>query len=182
MTKFYPAAILALSVLLSACASSPIALLVDTSDIQVEAAADPKVSIDMYKTYAWIGSAEALNDPEGKWQPKRLNISTDIKTLIERELLKKTLIKVPGSAADIAMSFFTGVDMEAQGLKLDPNTNVEIPTNIPKAALIVVALDVKTGYVVWVGVATANVVEGASAATTQTRLDYAITEMFNQEK
>ena len=174
MKKLYPLTLLFLAILISACSSSL------TKDIEVEAASDPKVNLKAYKTYAWIGSAAVLNDPEGKWQPAAFDISSDIKFLIDRELRNKDLSEVRDEDAEIAMSFFTGVDMEAQGLKTDPNTNVEIPANIPKAALIVVALDVQTGFVVWIGVATGNVKENASVATTKARIDYAITEMFNQ--
>ena len=174
MKKIYPLALLFLAMLISAC-TSPL-----TKDIEVEAASDPKVNLSAFSKYAWIGSAAVLNDPEGKWQPAEFDISSDIKFLIDRELRSKDLIEVGDEDAEIAMSFFTGVDMEAQGLKVDPKTNVEIPSNVPKAALIVVALDVKTGFVVWIGVATGNINENATVATTKVRLDYAITKMFNQ--
>lgn len=174
MKKIYPLILLFLAILISAC-TSPL-----TKDIEVEAASDPKVNLNAYKKYAWIGSAAVLNDPEGKWQPAEFDISSDIKFLIDRELRNKGLAEVRDEDAEIAMSFFTGVDMEAQNLKTDPETKVEIPTNVPKAALIVVALDVQTGFVIWIGVATGNVNENASVATTKARIDYAITKMFNQ--
>ncbi|WP_428354617.1 DUF4136 domain-containing protein [Methyloprofundus sp.] len=172
MKKFYsPLALLFLTVLLSGCAT--------TKDIEVETASDPKVNLEGYKTYAWLGSAEVLNDPEGKWQPAKFDISSDIKFLIDSELRSKNLTEVADQDAEVAISFFTGVDMDAQQLKTDPATDVEIPENVPKAALIVVALDIKTGYVIWMGVATGDVKEGASVKETKARIAYAVNKMFN---
>jgi len=170
---FYPFTLLLLTILLSACASSL------TKDIKVEQASDPKVNLKAYKTYAWLGSAALLNDPEGKWQPAKFDISSDIKFLIDGELRNKDLTEVADQDAEVAISFFTGVDMEAKNLKADPKTDVEIPTNVPKAALIVVALDVKTGLVIWIGVATGDINKNATTETTKARIKYAITKMFN---
>ena len=171
---FYPVAFFILSILLSACSSTM------TKDIEVETASDPKVNLKAYKKYAWLGSAALLNDPEGKWQPAKFDISSDIKFLIDRELRNNGLSEVADQDAEVAISFFTGVDMEAKGLKADPKTNVEIPTNVPKAALIVVALDIQTGFVIWMGVATGDINDKATVETTKARIDYAVTKMFNQ--
>ena len=170
----YPVTLLILTIILSACASTM------TKDIEVETASDPKVNLKAYTKYAWLGSAALLNDPEGKWQPAKFDISSDIKFLIDRELRNKGLSEVADQDAEVAISFFTGVDMEAKGLKADPNTQVEIPTNVPKAALIVVALDIQTGFVIWMGVATGDINEDASIETTKERINYAVTKMFNK--
>ena len=150
-----------------------------TKDIEVDRASDPKVNLKAYKTYAWLGSAAVLNDPEGKWQPAKFDISSDIKFRIDGELRDKDLTEVTGEDAELAISFFTGVDMDAKSLKADPETDVEIPADVPKAALIVVALDIKTGYVVWMGIATGDITEGATVETTKARINYAISKMFN---
>ncbi|RLA17572.1 MAG: hypothetical protein DRQ62_14805 [Gammaproteobacteria bacterium] len=171
----YPVTFFILALLLSACAST-------MKDIKVETASDPKVNLDAYKTYTWLGAAEVLNDPEGKWQPAQFDITSDIKFLIDRELRNKDLTEVQGEDAEIAMSFFTGVDMAAKELKADPDTKVEIPATVPKAALIVVALDLKTGYVIWMGVATGNIKEDATVEITKARIDYAVTKMFNIDR
>ena len=73
---FYPVTLLILTILLSACAT--------TKDIKVETASDPKVNLDAYKTYAWLGSAEILHDPEGQWLPPKFDISSDLKFLISK--------------------------------------------------------------------------------------------------
>ncbi|SMG63776.1 conserved hypothetical protein, partial [methanotrophic bacterial endosymbiont of Bathymodiolus sp.] len=103
----------------------------------------------------------------------------DIKFLIDSELRDKDLTEVADQDAEVAMSFFTGVDMAAQQLKSDPDTDVEIPENVPKAALIVVALDIKTGYVIWMGVASGDVKEGSTVAEKKARISFAVKKMFN---
>ena len=172
MKKIYSFTLVLLTVFLVACASSV------TKDIQVETASDPKVNLKAYKSYAWLGSGSVLNDPEGKWQPSKIDITSDIKFMIDRELRQLNVSEVAPENADVAMSFFTGVDMEAQDLKADPKTKVEIPVNVPKAALIVVAIDTSTGFVIWMGQAVGDVQQGASPEVTKERIEYAITEMF----
>ena len=172
MKKYYSfLTLLVLTVLLTGCAT--------TKDIEVESASDPKINLKAYSTYAWLGSAEILHDPEGKWVPAEFDISSDIKFLIDSELRDKGLSEVADQNAEVAISFFTGVDMAAQQLKVDPETDVEIPENIPKAALIVLALDIKTGYVIWIGVATGDIKEGTTVKEKKTRIAYAVKKMFN---
>lgn len=171
----YPVTLLILAIFLSACASI-------TKDIKVETASDPKVNLSAYKTYTWLGSAEVLNDPDEKWTPAKFDVSSDIKFLIDRELRNKNLTEVRPEDAEIAMSFFTGIDMAAQELKADPKSQVKIPATVPKAALIVIALDLKTGYVIWMGVATGDVQDDATMEVTKARIDFAITKMFNKNK
>jgi len=113
MKKLQTLSILMLAILISACASSL------TKDIEVEAASDPKVNLKAYTSYAWLGSAALLNDPAGKWQTPKFDVSSDIKFQIDSELRAKGLTKVTDQNAEVAMSFFAGVDMEAQGLKVD---------------------------------------------------------------
>ncbi len=171
----YPVIFFILALLLSACSPSM------TKDIEVETASDPKVNLKAYTKYAWLGSASVLNDPEGKWQPAKFDVSSDIKFLIDSELREKGLTEVADKDAEVAISFFTGVDMEAQDLKADPAKDVEIPENVPQAALIVVALDVQTGYVIWMGVATGNIKEGTSVEESKARIAYAVKKMFNPQ-
>jgi len=173
MKKLLSVSLLISTLLLSACNTTP------TKDIQVKSTRAPEAELNTYKTYAWSGSASVLNDPENKWQPANIDISNTIKSLIDRELQKKNLAKVEDKTADLAISFFTGIDMEAKEIKTAPDSPVEIPTNVPKAALIIIALDTKTDYAVWVGVATGDVDQSATAETVKDRLDFAISEIFN---
>lgn len=173
MKKLQSLSILVLAIFISACAPSL------TKDIEVDAASDPKVNLKAYTTYAWNGSVILFNDPEGKWATPKLDVSSEIKFQIDKQLRAKGLTEVADQNAEIAISFFAGVDMDAQSLKFDPATDVAIPENAPKSALIVVASDVKTGYVIWVGIATADIKIGATVAESKARIAYAVNKMFN---
>jgi len=173
MKKILSLSLIISTLILSACNTTP------TKDIEVKSTLAVDAQLKNYHTYSWTGFAAVLNDPEEKWQPADIDVTATIKSLVDRELQKKNLTKVENDESDLAISFFSGVDMEAQSLTTAPNSDVEIPKNVPKAALVIIAIDTKTSYVVWVGVATGDVITKPTAETMQARLDYAITKIFN---
>ena len=160
-------------VLLTGCASV-------TKDIEIDTAVDPKVKLSGYKTYAWMGATEILNDPNQNWETPDFDVAGDIKFLIDREMRKKSITLTQPENADLAVGFFVGIDMAQMKLKKDPNTKVEMLKNVPGGALVVVFIDTSTGYVVWVGKATADLKEGASDEVVRERLDYAVSQMFKK--
>lgn len=162
----------ALLLLLTGCASN-------VKDIRVETEANPAVKFSDYKSYTWLGDIKALRDKEGKWQPPKMNITEDIKFLIDRELRKRGLYNY-SEDADLAVVFFIGVDMENMNLKTDPNTKQEILENMPAAALVVALVDTKTKFVVWASGATGEIQQNRSEEIIRERLDYAVTEMFKK--
>ena len=170
MRKFYIAMMSTVLLLLSACATV-------TKDIVVDAQVDPKTEMSGYKTYAWLGAGKFLNDPEKKWQPPKMDIAGDIKYLIDRELRKRGIFAAT-EKPDLAVAFFMGIDMETMELKEDPNDNVEVLKNVPKAGMIVVLVDVETEFVVWMGVAEGDLKENPSDEEVRTRLDYAVSNML----
>ena len=173
MKKYYLVFLSAMLLLLFGCASV-------TRDIRVGAEAAPNVSLHhKYKTYDWLGTpgTVALNDPNNTWQPPNINISGDIKFLIDRELCRNGIHSTSGTP-DLAVTFFVGVDMENQVLQLDPDTKMELTKNIPKAALVVALIEVDSGHIIWLGVADADVQENVTDEVVRQRLDYAVREMF----
>lgn len=172
MKKIYLFIATLLVALLSGCASI-------TNDIKADAEADPTIKFSGYKSYAWIGDVGVLHDPEGKWQPPKMNVADNIKTLVDRELQKRGYYNYAENP-DLAVVFFMGVDMENMKLKSDPNTKQDILKNVPSAGLVVALVDVKTEYVVWVGKASGELQKNPSDETIRTRLDYAVTEMFKK--
>lgn len=149
-------------------------------DIKVDAATDPKANLSGYKTYAWLGSAAVLNDPNGQWEQPQLDLDGEIKYLINSELKKLGMTKVKPENADIAVAFFVGVDMAAEQLKQDPESKTEMLKNIPEGALVVAFIDAETGYAVWVGKATAEIQQDRSNEEVKERLRYAVTNMFKK--
>ena len=149
----------------------------NTRDIEVEAQTDPKANMAAYKSYAWLGAARILNDPTKKWQPPAMDIVGDVKYLIDRELRHKGINSTTVDP-DLAVAFFIGVDMDAMKLKDDPDTQGNVLENVPRGALVVALINVETGYVVWRGLAKADIDEGASSEVVRERLDYAVSKMF----
>ena len=159
--------------LVSGCASVP------TRDIQVDAQADPKANFSGYKTYAWLGSAAIVNDPHGQWEPPGFDADAEIKYLIDRELRGRGMSE-NSADPDLIVVFAAGVDMDAFEWKVDPETNIDLLENVPRGGLLVFLLDSDSGFVVWVGVATAEIQESPDTLTVKARLDYAVTQLLKK--
>ena len=55
-----------------------------------------------------------------------------------------------------------------------------VQTEIPQGAVFTALVDPKTLYAVWIGTATADVLDNPTFDTTRKRLDYGVTKMFSQ--
>jgi len=170
--NYLPVLIIAL-MLLAGCASVP------TKDIQIEAQSDHKSNFSGYKTYAWLGAAAIVNDPQGQWDPPQFDADAEIKFLIDRELRKRGMSEST-TGPDLVIAFAAGINMEALGLKVDPKTQMDILENVPRGGLVVMLVDSRSGFIIWVGVATAELQESPDAQTVKARLNYAVTEMFKK--
>lgn len=124
-----------------------------TKDINVEAESNPRMDISKYKTYAWLGSAQVVYDPEGQWEPPQFDADAELKWLIERELRNRGMLAV-SNHPELAVAFIAGIDMAALELKEDPKKDIRMLQRTPKGALVVLFIDVKTGAPVWAGSAT----------------------------
>ena len=161
--------------LVSGCSSVP------TKDIQVEAQADPKASFSGYKTYTWLGSAAIINDPYGQWEIPEFDADAEIKYLIDRELRKRGMSQSsPLISPDMIVAFAAGIDMDALELKVDPESKIDMLVSMPQGGLLVILVDGQSGFVIWAGVATAEVQESPTAKTVKARLDYAVTQLFRK--
>ena len=161
------------SLLMNGCAVTP------TDDIKVDAEADPKVKFAGYKTYAWLGSAGILKDPEGKWKQPDFDVDAEIRFLIDRELRKRGLSETD-SKPDMLVAYAMGVNMAALKVKENPETKKKFLENVPKGALLIILSDPETEYVMWLGRAAADVLKNPDVATTKARLDYAVTQMLKK--
>lgn len=158
---------------MAGCASVP------TKDIKVDAQVDPKATFSGYKTYAWLGAAAIVNDPYGQWEPPQFDADAEIIFLIDRELRKRGMSENT-TDPDLIVAFAAGIDMDALGLKVDPETKRDLLDNVPQGGLAVVLADSETGFAIWVGIATAEIQENPDTATVKARLDYAVTRMFKK--
>jgi hypothetical protein len=163
-----------LSVMLFAgCASVP------TKDIAVAAQADPKANFSGYKTYTWLGAAAILNDAHGQWEPPAFDADAEIKYLIDRELRERGMLE-SSAAPDVIVAFAAGINMDALELKMDPNTKMEALAQVPRGGLVIALVDGQSGFVIWRGVAIADVQKQPDTKTVKARLDYAVTQLLRK--
>ncbi len=172
MKKLALAIAIGLGVVLSGCASFP------RDDIEIATEADPKVNFSAYKTYAWLGSAQILNDPEGKWEPLGFDADAVITALVDRELSKKGMSQTD-SYPDMFVAYALGVDMAMVKFKDDPDAKVTVLEDVPSGALVIIMMDPETEFVTWAGVATAEI-QNLGDDVARKRLDYVVTRMFKQ--
>ena len=163
-----------LSVMLVAgCASVP------TKDIKVDAQVDPKANFSGYETYAWLGAAAIINDPYGQWEPPTFDADAEIKYLIDRELRQRGMSQ-DSVDPDLVVAFAAGVDMAALELKVDPRTKIDTLSNVPRGGLVIALVDSESEFVIWMGVATADIQKQPDAKTVKVRLDHAVTQLFQK--
>lgn len=159
--------------LLAGCAT------VQTQDIKVDAQADPKANFSGYKTYGWLGAAAIVNDAYGRWEPPQFDADTEIAFLIDRELRKRGMSQISVDP-DMVVAFAAGIDMDALQLKVNPTTEMNMVENVPQGGLMVALIDSDSGFVIWVGTATAEIQEDPDTKTVKARLDYAVSKMFKK--
>jgi len=168
-TFFLP---LFLAVALSGCATV-------TKDIQVETETRPGVNLADYKTYAWLASAEIVNDPDGNWEPPGFDADAELRFLINGELRNKGMKEV-FTKPDLFVGFAAGINMEVLKIVEDPETKMYNFKDSPKGALVVVLIDPATRRAVWVGSAVGDVECGRSSEEVAQRLAYAVRTMFSK--
>jgi len=162
-----------IAVLLVGCASAP------TKDIAVRAVADPKVDFSGYKSYVWLGAASIVNDPLGQWEAPDFDADAEIKYLIDRELRKRDMTQ-NSLDPDLIVAFAAGIDMDALGLKVNPETKMKTLENVPQGGLLIALVDSKTGFVIWTGQAKAELMDQPDTDTVKARLDHAVTQLFRK--
>jgi hypothetical protein len=155
---------------LSACATL-------TEDIQVRSETASGVNLADYKSFAWVASAQIINDPQGNWEPTGFDADAEIKFLLLKELRSKGLQETTRNP-DLLLIFAAGVNMENLELVKDPNSKMNTLEEVPRGALLVVMIDPATRHPVWVGSAKGDVESGRSDEDVRKRLAFAVEKMF----
>jgi len=159
--------------LLAGCSSVP------TKDIKVEAEADPKADFSGYKSYAWLGAATIIDDPHGQWEPPAFDADAEIKYQIDRQLRKRGMSE-DSVNPDMIVAFAAGVDMDTLELKTGPEAKMDMVSNVPQGALLIVLVDSKSGFVIWAGLATSEIKGSTDMKIAKGRLKYAVTQLFKK--
>jgi hypothetical protein len=168
-------ALILMSVLLvlGGCATTPV------SDIEVNAEVSPDYTPSEYKTYAWLATAEIINDPEGNWEPRQFDADVEIKRLINREMRARGIAEV-AAFPNVFIAFAAGVDMDRLELREDPAKKIDVLQNAPRGALVVMLIDGATGNPVWAAAAVGDVDSKRTVEESKARLDYVVRQMFRK--
>jgi hypothetical protein len=172
MKRLALAIAISLSVIVSGCETFP------KNDIEIATEADPKTNFGGYKTYAWLGSAQILNDPEGNWEPPGFDADSFITTVVDRELANRGMTQTT-RYPDMLLAYALGVDTAMMKVQEDPEAQLTVLENVPSGALVIVMMDPETEFVTWAGVAVAEL-QNQGDEIAKKRIDYAITQMFKQ--
>jgi hypothetical protein len=150
-----------------------------TKDIQVETAADPGADFSSYQTYAWVAASAIVNDPDAQWDAPGFDAAAEVMKQVDAELQKRGMTQ-DSTNPDLLVAVGAGVDMEALGVKQDPDTKADMLATIPQGSLVLAMMDNATGYLAWVGVAEGNIPDQPDDKTVKKRLDYAVSQMLKQ--
>lgn len=172
MKRLALAIAISLSIAVSGCATFP------KDDIEIATEADPKTNFSGYKTYAWLGAAAILNDPEGKWEPPGFDADAFIMEVVNRELNKRGMTET-SAYPDMLIAYALGVDTAMMKFQEDSQADVSVLENVPSGALVMVMMDPETEFVTWAGVAVAELQNQGDDVTKQ-RIDWTITQMLKQ--
>lgn len=151
--------------------------MVPTDDIKISSESDPKANLKGYKTYNWAGSAALVYDPAGQWEPPEIDLDSEFRFLIDREMRAKGFTQSAANP-DLLVGYVAGIDMDSIEYKKNPESKIKVLQNVPKGALVVVLIDTDTLFPVWAGEALAEVQKNITAESTKGRLDYAVSKMF----
>jgi hypothetical protein len=160
-------------VAVAACSTVP------TKDIEVTTDADPTVNFGGFQTYGWLGATGMVRDAEGRWTAPPFDIDARIQYLIDQQLGKRGITQ-NNANPNLLVVYGIGIDMDNLDLKTDKATDELRLNNVPAGALMIVMVDDRTGALVWVATATADIQEGADEETMKKRLEFAVNEMFKE--
>lgn len=163
--------------LLLAC--SLIGCATTTKDIKVDVETDPATDLSAYKTYAWLASAQIINDPHGNWEPPGFDADSELRFLINRELRKHGKQQVR-SRPDIYVAFAAGINMDSFEIVMKPGSEMYTLKEHPRGALLVVMIDPETRHPIWAGRAVGDVKSGLTSEQVAQRLSYVVKTMFEQ--
>jgi hypothetical protein len=160
-----------MSGLLVSCVTTPV------KDIEVTTRRQPDFNPRNYRSYAWLETAQIVNDPLDQREPPEIDVDAEVVRLVDRELHRQGYTE-NDTGADLLVTFVAGIDMADYALREDPQNQKTRLLNIPRGALAVILVDAASRERLWVGVAMADIGRQPGSAAIRQRLTYAVSEMF----
>lgn len=148
-----------------------------TSDIKTQTAADETIKFAGYETYAWFAGVGLLHDDTGKWDSGDLDITAELKFLIDKSLRERGLNE-SSSNPDLFVGFLIVADVNQLQEITDRGGKVAAVEGVGESALVIEVIDAKTERTIWVGAAAGDVQTGRSRDELKARLDYAVTTLL----
>ena len=144
-------------------------------NVKIENTTYEKVNLDAYKTYQFIADSGVATDKKSTIIPKDMQIEEEIEDRINIELAKKG--KVPAEEnPDFYVAYMAGEDPVAIKDKLNKESKSTLD-NVPKAALMLMFVDAKTGDILWISTVGGKMKDRTKEYIRE-RLDIAIKKMF----
>lgn len=148
-----------------------------TSDIKTQTAADETVKFAGYKTYTWFAGVGMVRDDTGKWNDGGLDVTAELKFLIDKSLRERGLNEST-SSPDLFIGFLIVADVNQLKEITDRGGKVTSIEGVGESALVIEVIDAKTERTIWVGAAAGDAQTGRSQDELKARLNYAVTELF----
>jgi len=149
---------------------------VSTNDIEVTQYTSNKVDMEGYKTYAPLFEGGYLEDSQGTWVPRNIDINAEIQTLTKAQLDRRGKSQVLVNP-DFYVGYIVGVDIDSLKEKVNRKGQSEL-VNIPSTGLAIMFIDANNGDLIWMSVAEGDLKENLSTEAIKKRISYAINKMF----
>jgi len=156
---------------LNACVSTN-----NIRDIKVTQYTSNKVNMRGYKTYAPLFEGGYLEDSQGTWVPRNMDINAEIQALTKAQLDRRGKSQVLVNP-DFYVGYVVGVDIDSLKEKVNRKGQSEL-VNIPSTGLAIMFIDANNGDLIWMSVAEGDLKENLSTEAIKKRISYAINKMF----
>lgn len=173
LSKWLCGALISCAIFAGGCSKAP------TSDIKTQAVADESVKFSAYESYAWFAGIGIVRDETGRWDDGDLDITAELKFLIDRTLRDRGLTEASTSPS-LFVGFLVAADVNQLEEVKARGAKVASLEGTGESALVIELIDAETGHTVWPGVASADVQTGRTNDEVKARLDYAVTKLFDQ--
>lgn len=148
-------------------------------DIKTQAEANPQAQFSGVHSYGWMGAAAVVQDPEQMWSEGTIDVSAEVKRLIDDEMRARGWSE--SSTPDMLVAFLVINDVkDLEFIKSGRAGGVPDLVGVGEGSLIIEIIDAKTKQTLWLGAATAKTQSGRSSEVVKQRLHYVVHKLLTQ--